>query len=83
MRPVASVPERWPHRWAAVAGTTLVVWFFSEMFFVNVGHRFYGWSQRTSLAQALLDTAVAVGVWLAFYTFFVLWLLHAAPAGTG
>ena len=73
----APTPERWHHRWATVAGTTLVVWFFSEMFFVNVGDLFYGWSQRESLPQVLLATAEAVGVWLAFYAFFVLWLLHA------
>jgi len=65
-------------RWAAaIAGTTLVIWFFSEVFFVNVGDFFYGWSQRDGVVQALLGTAEAVGVWLLFYAFFVLWLLAA------
>ncbi len=77
MRALGSAAARWPRRWATIAGTTLVVWFFSEMYFVNVGDLFYGWSQRTSLAQVLRDTAGSVGVWLLFYAFFVLWLLHA------
>jgi energy-converting hydrogenase Eha subunit E len=67
----------WRHALGLVAGTTLVVWFFSEVFFVNVGDFFYGWSRRDGVAQVLLDTAEAVGVWLLFYAFFVLWLLAA------
>jgi len=71
---------QWPgwRRWlGAIAGTTLVIWFFSEVFFVNVGDFFYGWSLREGVAQVLLGTAEAVGVWLLFYAFFVLWLLAA------
>lgn len=74
---LAPSPGGWRYDLALIAGTTLVVWFFSEVFFVNVGDVFYGWSRRDGVAQVLLDTAEAVGVWLLFYGFFVLWLLAA------
>jgi hypothetical protein len=65
------------NRLATLAGSTIIIWFFSEMFFQNEGAHFYVWSQRESTAQVLLDLSLMFTELLLFYGFFVAWFLVA------
>jgi len=70
-------PDRFYNRVATLVGTTCVVWFFSEMYFLNEGAHFYAWSQRESVTSLLANIPAVYGELMLFYVFFVLWLLMA------
>jgi hypothetical protein len=72
-----SSADRWHNRLATLVGTTFIIWFFSEMFFLNEGELFYAWSKKQSVLQLLLDVPLVLGELVLYYGFFVLWFLTA------
>lgn len=66
---------RWWHHLATVVGSGCVIWFFSEMFFLNEGQHLYFWSTSPDVAALFSSVAEWLFVFLLFYAFFALWLL--------
>ncbi len=56
-------------------GSTLIIWFFSEMFFLNESEMFYAYSRLPVLSELLIFITEFLIVFLLFYGLFTLWLL--------
>ena len=75
MDPSTNTPERFRNRLAMAMGSTYVIWFFSEMFFMNEGEGFYIYSNLSGLSEFLIHLADLLLSILLFYGVFTLWLL--------
>ncbi len=58
-----------------ILGSALIVWFFSEMFFVNEGEILYAWSTRGPSWDLVGFTFEFLLIFILFYLLPVLWLL--------
>jgi len=65
------------NRLATLVWSTIIIWFFSEMFFQNEGAHFYAWSQKESILQVFWNLSLMLIEILLFYGFFVAWFLLA------
>jgi hypothetical protein len=75
MDQVPNSPERFRNRIAMAAGSTLIIWFFSEMFFLNESELFYAYSRLPVFSDLLIFITDFLIVFLLFYGLFTLWLL--------
>lgn len=66
---------RWWQHLATVVGSACVIWFFSEMYFLNEGQHLYFWSTSPGVLALIATVAEWLFVFLLFYAFFALWLL--------
>jgi len=70
-----SRPESFWNRIAMAGGSTLIIWFFSEMFFLNESELFYAYSNFPVFSDFLIYLVEFLVVFLLFYVLFTLWLL--------